>query len=221
MYWMRPLKSLTILALVGAVTGCNTYEPVKYTGLESSGVMRADSENVSGRVPYSYNSHVNWQRYNSILFDRVSIYRGADQQFGDLSDADKAELAAYMQEQFEEKARASFQIASKRAPGTLRVRLTLTGAKANTPVLGTLSRVDIAGGIYNGVQTVRGKEGSMTGSIIYAVEIFDAATNKLLKAYVSKQYPSPMNIAASVRPLDASKNGIEKGAEEFAANLRS
>lgn len=102
----------------------------------------------------------------------------------------------------------------------MRIRLTLTGAKKNTPVLGTLSRVDIAGGLYNGVQAVRGREGSMTGSVIYAVELYDAASNKLLAAYVTKQYPNALNIASSVRPLDAAKAGIEKGAESFADQLR-
>ena len=45
------------------------------------------------------------------------------------------------------KAKSRFVLAGKPGPNTLRVRLTLTGAKANTPVLGTLSRFDIAGGV--------------------------------------------------------------------------
>src|SRR5882762_7501931 len=97
------------------------------------------------------------------------------------------------------------------APTTLRLRLTLTGASTNTPVLGPLSRFDIAGGLYNSVQAVRGGEGTFTGSVIYAVEIYDAPTNRLLSAYVTKQYPGSLNIMASFGSLSAAETGIDKG----------
>lgn len=100
------------------------------------------------------------------------------------------------------------------------MKLTLTGADTTTPVLGTLSRFDIAGGIYNGVQTVRGREGTFTGFVTYSVEIYDAASNRLLNAYVTKQYPSPWNIGASVGSLSAAKTGIDKGADALIAQLK-
>ncbi|HKX41855.1 MAG TPA: DUF3313 family protein, partial [Burkholderiaceae bacterium] len=58
-----------------------------------------------------------------------------------------------------------------------------------------------------------------TGSVTYAVEVFDATSNALLEAYITKQYPSPMNIGASLGTLDASMTGIRKGAEELVAQL--
>ncbi|MEH2469936.1 hypothetical protein V1281_000817 [Nitrobacteraceae bacterium AZCC 2161] len=60
----------------------------------------------------------------------------------------------------------------------------------------------------------------MTGSVIYAVEIFDAATSRLLSAFVSKQYPNPYNIKASVGPLAAAEVGIDKGADALMAHMR-
>jgi hypothetical protein len=111
-------------------------------------------------------------------------------------------------------------LTNARGPNTLRVRLTLTGAVANTPVLGTLSRFDMAGAVYNGVQTARDGEGTLTGSVIYAVEVFDAANSRLLSAFVTKQYPSPYNIKASVGSLAAAEAGIDKGSEALVAQLR-
>ena len=87
-------------------------------------------------------------------------------------------------------------------------------------MLGTLSRFDMAGAVYNGVQTARDGEGSLTGSAIYAVEIFDAATSKLLSAFVTKQYPSPYDIKASVGPLAAAEIGIDKGADALVAQFK-
>ena len=60
----------------------------------------------------------------------------------------------------------------------------------------------------------------MTGSVIYAVEIFDAANGRLLSAFVSKQYPSPYNIQASVGALSAAEAGIDAGADALLAQLR-
>ena len=148
------------------------------------------------------------------------IYRGPDQQFGDISEEDKASLASYMQSQFAEKLRSRFMLVSNAGPYTLRMRLTLTGAETSAPVLSTLSRFDIAGAVYNGVQTVRGGAGMMTGSVSYAVEISDAATSRLLSAFVTKQYPGPYNLGATMGSLAASQVGIDKGADALMAQLK-
>jgi hypothetical protein len=75
-------------------------------------------------------------------------------------------------------------------------------------------------GLYNGVQAVRGREGTFTGSVMYAVEIYDAPTNRLLSAFVAKQYPGAFNIGASIGSLAAAKAGIDKGAGALAEDLK-
>ena len=213
-------RRLTVLALCAALTGCTSVTPVAYSEVASSSYLAPNPSDPSGRIPYRYSTTVEWRSYNKVFIEPVVIYRGPDQQFGDMSEADKASLASYMQTQFAEKLSHRFTLVNHRAPNALRVRLTLTGAAINMPVLGTLSRFDVAGMVYNGVQTARDGEGSLTGSVIYAVEIFDAATSRLLGAFVTKQYPSPYNIKASVGPLAAAEDGIDKGADALIAQLR-
>lgn len=220
---MRPLTDadrLAVLALCAILAGCANMAPVAYSEVASSSLLAPNPSDTTGRIPYRYATEVDWRAYNKVIIEPVVIYRGPDQQFGDISEQDKASLASYMQTRFAEKLRNRFALTSHRAPNTLRVRLTLTGAVANTPVLGTLSRFDLAGAVYNGVQAARDGEGTMTGSVMYAVEIFDAATSRLLGAFVSKQYPNPYNIKASVGQLAAAEAGIDKGAEALAAQLR-
>ncbi|CAM3719566.1 conserved hypothetical protein [Agrobacterium tumefaciens str. B6] len=126
-----------------------------------------------------------------------------------------------MQSQFTQKLRTRFSVVNSSAPGTLRIHLTLTGAKTTTPpVLGPFSHLDVGGGVYNAVQAARDKEGSMTGSVAYAVEIYDATSNTLLSAYVTKQYPSAMNVGASFGALKASQVAIDRGANALLAQLR-
>lgn len=209
---------LTAAALL--LAACGSAEPVAYTDIASSPNLLPNIDDTSGRMPYRYATTVDWRTYSRVIVDPVAIYRGRDNQFGDMSESDRAALAGYMQAQFTEKLRRRFQLAVDPAPNTLRVRLTLTGAATTTSVLGPLSRFVPAGGVYNGVQSVRGGEGTFTGSVVYAVELYDASTNRLLGAYVSKQYPNSLNIGASFGALAAAKTGLEKGADALVAQLR-
>nr|WP_049768209.1 DUF3313 domain-containing protein [Methylocella silvestris] len=211
---------LAILALTVALFGCASVEPALYSDVASSPQLTANRSDASGRVPYRYSAGADWRAYNKIIIEPVVLYRGRDHQFGDMSEKDKESLANYMQTRFTEKLGSRFALAGARAPNTLRIRLTLTGAATSTPVLATLSRFDVAGAVYNGVQTARGGEGLMTGSVMYAVEIFDASTSRLLSAYVSKQYPSPYDVMASMGSLAAAEAGIDKGADDLIAQLR-
>ncbi|MBR0932485.1 DUF3313 domain-containing protein [Bradyrhizobium jicamae] len=214
------MRGLGLLALGSLMAGCASVAPVAYSDVASSSYMAPDPSDTTGRVPFRYNTQVDWRSYTRAILDPVVIYRGRDHQFGDMSDSDKAELAAHMQTSFRTKLAGRFTMVDSRGPNTIRVRLTLTGAVTNTPVLGTLSRFDMAGAVYNGVQAARGGEGTMTGSVIYAVEIFDASTGRLLSAYVTKQYPDAYDIRASIGPLAASFAGIDKGAESLATQFR-
>ncbi len=209
----------TTLPACLALAGCASPRPVPYTGIVSSSKLRLNSEDRSGRTPYSYSTPVDWLRYRNIIIEPVAIYSGPDNQFGKIPDKGRKQLADYMQEQFTEKLGTVFNLVQKPEHDTLRLQLTLTGASATKAVIGTFSRFDLVGGPYNAVQSVRGREGTMTGSVIYAVEIFDASDGRLLRAFVTKQYPSPMNIKASFGPLRASMTGIRKGAEELAGQL--
>lgn len=220
MYKSIETRRLLLATLCVGLVGCAGAEPVAYSGIASVSHLTPNRQDDARRVPFRYSTQVDWRTYNRAIIDPVTVYRGADHQFGDMSERDKADLAAYMQTEFTEKLKARFLLASEPAPNTLRVKLTLTGATESTPVLGTLSRVDIAGGLYNGVQTVRGGEGTLTGSVFYAAEIYDASTDRLLGAYVTKQYPSPMNIGATFGTLDAAKAGLDKGADALVAQMK-
>ncbi|MGH8779685.1 DUF3313 domain-containing protein [Paraburkholderia sp.] len=202
-----------------ALAGCAGVQPVAYSGIDSSSYLKTNTHDTSGRIPYRYSTQVDWRSYTKVIVDPVTVYRGADGQFGDLRDTDKTALADYMKRTFVDKLGKRFVVSSEASPNTMRVKLTLTGAETTTPFLGPVSRFDIAGGLYNGVQAIRGGKGSFTGSITYAVEVFDASTGRLLDAYVTKQYPNAMNIGAAFGSLGAAKTGIDKGADAFLAGL--
>jgi hypothetical protein len=216
------LKTSTAATLAAclALAACSSTQPIPYAGIPSSSQLRPSQNDDSGRIPFEYKTQVDWRRYSAIVLDPVAIYRGSDAQFDDVSEDDKAFLIRNMRDQFTEKLNARFRGAPGSNANALRIKLTLTGAKTNTAVLSTFSRFDLMGGPYNAVQAVRGREGAMTGSVSFAVEIYDASTNELLGAYVAKQYPNAWNLKAGIGARSASIVGIEKGADQLVAYLQ-
>lgn len=217
---MKSLALRTGVLCVVVLAGCSSVQPTAYSGLASSSELHRDAADKTGRIPYRYSTPTDWKQYTKVIIDPATIYQGADNQFGDMSPADRTALADYATNTFSTKLRTRFAQTQLPGPNTLRVKLTITGATKTTAVLGPASRFDIAGNVYNVVQTARGREGAFTGSIMFAVEIYDASTNQLLNAYVSKQYPNPYNVKASFGALSASKVGIDKGADVLLAQLK-
>ncbi|HSI51341.1 MAG TPA: DUF3313 domain-containing protein [Ideonella sp.] len=216
----KPWFSGAALALCVGLTACAGTQPVPYAGITSSDRLHQNTLDETGRIPLAYRSGVALRRYGSVSLDPVLIYRGADNQFEDIAESDKRELAAYMQRQFSDRLDGYARHASGAAGKALRIQVTLTGAKSSTAVLSTLSRFDLVGGPYNAVQAARGKEGAFTGSVTYAVEVFDADTQVLLAAYVSKQYPGAWDLKAGIGALNAAKAGIRSGADELVSYLQ-
>lgn len=219
-FHLPKMALLAVSIALAGLAGCSSTAPVRYTGLASSPQMRPTQGDTADHTPYSFSTPVDWLQYTNVILSPVALYTGADQQFEDISENDKIVLAEYMQAQLKQKLRARFHLVSTPMPGTLRITVILTGAKTTTRGLSTFTRFDLGGGPYNIVQSIRGKEGTFTGNISYAVEIVDASTNALLAAYVTKQYPNALNISASLGLLDASKTGIDKGVEELALKFR-
>lgn len=220
MKMLRQIGGLAVIGVTLLLAGCAGNEPVRYSGIDSASKLTANTDDNADRMPYRYSPLVDWRKYDSIIIDPVRIYQGNDGQFDDMAQADRQRLAAHMQQEFSKALSARFKELKEPAANTLRLKLTLTGADTTPQVIGTFTKFDLAGGPYNIVQSVRGGRGLMSGSVDYAVEIYDANSHELLKAYVARQYPNAMNISASIGSLSAAEVGIEKGAEELAEALR-
>jgi hypothetical protein len=213
------LKS-SICVVVLMLSACAGVQPVAYSNLTSSPQLTQNRDGDASQTPFRYAAPVIWSRYSHVIVDPVVVYQGSDNQFGDLSDEDKTALADYMTKTFSQTLSSRFDLATQPSPAALRVKLTLTGAEKTTAVIGQVMHFDIAGNLYNGVQAIRGGKGAFSGSVSYAVEVYDSATGRLLRAYVTQQYPNAMNLPAAFGPLSAARTGIDKGAAALVAQLR-
>jgi hypothetical protein len=213
---------ISVFLCAELLVGCATAPAVnRYHDLASAPRLAPNRNDNDGHLPYRYDAvTTNWSSFTRVILDPVAIYAGADGQFGGVPEADKTALADYMQAQFTEVLSAHYSLADLPGPDTLRIHVTLTGIQTSTPGVSTLWKVAPVGLLTNSVQSARDKPAAFSGSVSYAVEVYDSSSNMLLRAYIARQYPFAEDVAASVRPLDASRAGIRKGAQALIAQLQ-
>ncbi len=201
---MANLKFGTIALLAAPVllAACSGTAPVAYTGIDSAALLQRDSRG-DNHVKFAYAApDVDLAHYTRMIVDPVAIYNGPDQQFGSLSIADRMSVASYMRDEFASAAGKRFKPADAASADTLR-----------------LTKLAPAPTLLNLIQTSRGKEGTFAGSVSFEVQAYNSTTNRLLEAYVSKQYPFAENIATSVGALTATRAGVRNGADALVPEL--
>src|SRR3954453_15544083 len=75
----------------------------------------------------------------------------------------------------------------------------------NDSGLATATRVTPLGFATSALKSALGKSGSFTGSILYAVEVYDARTGELLLAAVRRRTPNPLDAPATLSPTNTCK----------------
>ena len=82
--------------------------------------------------------------------------------------------------------------------------------------IATATRVTPFGFATSAVKSALGKSGSFTGSVLYAVELYDAQTRELLLAAVRRRTPDPLDVPATLSTTDT----IKSVARDFANSAR-
>lgn len=207
------------LALVPSLlilSGCaNSPAPNRYQDLASAPYLAPATE-AGGRTPFAYGGAQALRAYRAVHLLPVRIYGGADQQFGTLTGAERAQLATAAERAFRAALARHGILAAGPGPEAVDLAITLTGAQASVPVVATASRLTPVGFAMSGLTAATGGEGRFSGVVIYAVEFRAPASRQILWAYVTKQYPNALDIAATLDPLDAARAGLKAGAEELA-----
>lgn len=216
-----PTRNLAVtIVTAAALSGCASSQPHRYQGVPSSAQMSTNLSAKSWKAPFAYTGDLRkLAKHSSVVLEPIEIYRGPDHQFDRLSDEQIQELSFYVEKAFRGALAKQGVVAVHPSPASLRLRVVLTGASLSVPVLGTLSKVTPVGFALNGVKALAGKEGRFVGSVTYVTEFRDGTSGELLSAYISKQFPSAIDVATSVKPLDAAKTGIRQGADILASDL--
>lgn len=215
-----PPRSIIALCLLISCASCAT-KPELYQELSSSGQLRQSGKQADKKV--YFNTSLDPGRlkaFTSVIVEPARIYRGRDNQFRSLSEQSKIELARHADLHFSRELASKQLLVGTPETASLRMRVTITGAEGSVPVLSTATKLTPVGFAMSGLRSVSDREGSFAGAVIYAIELFDARNGTLIYAFVTRQYPNALNIPATIRPLDAAKAGLERGAATTATALK-
>lgn len=209
------MSRLITLALLGSLAAAPAFGQTKDhapSALGSSAHLRHDK----GESWTYLKPHLDLSRYQSVLVEPTVLYSGPDAQFNDIKLADRQKYVAILTDALRSELARSIRTAARAGPDALRVRVTLLGAEKTIGGVATVSHVMPIGLLTNAVKSAVGKKGSMTGSVLLAVEITDSTTGELLAAAVRREAPDALDIPATVSTSDT----VEAAANGFAKHLR-
>jgi len=210
---LRQLLLVTsgLLIAVPAAAQTRDHAPV---GLQSARRMAQDKP---GSESWTYAQPVTvFQKYRTLIVDPTAVYNGADAQFEGIEYADRSRFAAIITNELRAELAKSFPAPARPQADTMRLRVTLLGAEKTVGGVATASRVGAIGLATSALKSALGKKGSFTGSLLYAVELYDARTNELLLAAVRRRTPDPLDIPATLSTTET----VKAVAREFADGAR-
>jgi uncharacterized protein DUF3313 len=144
-------------------------------------------------------------KYRSIMLEPTVVYGGADAQFDNISPADRQKYAAIVTDELRAELGKALPLVERAGPDTARLRVTLLGVDGTKGGLATATRVMPVGLAISALKSLAGKPGSLTGSMLFAVEFLDSRSGELEIAEVRRRTPDALDIAATLSTQDTVK----------------
>lgn len=205
------LGAVLVVGASPAIAQTKDHAPV---ALKSSSKMAQDK---SGSESWTYaQPRQVFGKYRTLIVDNTAVYNGPDAQFDGIDAADRAKFAGIVTDQLRSELSKSFPNPARVQPDTLRLKVTLLGAEKTKGGLATATRVTPMGFGISALKSAVGKGGSFTGSVLFAVELYDARTNELLLAAVRRRHPDPLDVPATL----GTEETVKAVAREFADGAR-
>jgi len=150
-----------------------------------------------GELAYVYrNPKARWTDYDKVLLEPVALWRSGKNALEPIPEQDLLRLIAHFERAVRSRLGAGFAVVTTPGPGTLRIRLAVTEARASDPIVDVLTATpeddaNLAGGT--------GAIGTELQKFIEAAaiegEIRDASTNELLAEGIDRRRGAPQHIA--------------------------
>jgi len=158
--------------------------------------------------------------YKAIMVETADIYRGADAEFGDASEADKAKLAQELSAEFKNAlAKHNYPLTGQADQGVVRLHLILAGLKESKPVAATALRLTPLGLGLSAASTAVGHSSALVGSVTVSGELIDTQSGEALAGFVATESPIALDLTSGLGRFRAAELGIERGSEDFAGAL--
>ncbi len=206
--------ALAVIALFIAVPAAAQTKDNAPVALQSAGKMAQDRP---GTESWTYaQPRPRFASYRTVIVEPTAVYQGPDAQFDGIELGDRAKYAEIITQELRSEIAKSFPAPARAQADTLRLRVTIIGANKTKGGIATATRVTPLGFASSALKSAMGKTGSFTGSLLYAVELYDARTNELLLAAVRRRTPDPLDVPATLSTTET----VKAIAREFADGAR-
>jgi hypothetical protein len=205
------------LPAVALLTAAPVYAQARDHAPVSLPSARQMTQDKAGTESWTYAQPTSrFLRYRTVIVDPTTVYQGADAQFEGIEPADRAKYAQIITDELRSEIAKTFPVPPKAQADTLRLHVTILGAEKTKGGIATATRVTPLGFATSALKSALGKSGTFTGSVLYAVELYDAKTNELLLAAVRRRTPDPLDVPATLSTTDT----IKAVARDFANSAR-
>jgi hypothetical protein len=175
------------------------------------------TQDKAGKENWTYiNPDAELTKYRAVTIEPGVVYNGPDAQFDGVSDSDRAKYAAIMTAALRSEIAKSFPASAGARANTIRVHFDLIGIQNTVGGVATATRVTPIGFGLSALKSITGRQGTLTGSVLFSVQAYDAKTGKLLFAAVRRRTPDPLDIPATLSTTDT----VKAVARDFAATAR-
>lgn len=206
--------TLPAIALVAAVPAQAQTKDHAPTALPSAALMtqdKAGSENWTYAQPREV-----FAKYRTLIVDPATVYQGPDAQFDGIDPADRYKAASVITDALRQELVKTFPSPATPQADTMRLKVSILGATKTKGGIATATRVTPMGFGLSALKSALGKPGTFTGSVLFAVELYDARTNQLLLAAVRRRTPDPLDVPATI----SQEETVKAIAREFADGAR-
>lgn len=205
------LAAVLILAAEPALAQTKDHAPVALKSSTKLTQDKAASENWTYFKP-----GLDLGKYRSVVVEPTAVYDGPDAQFDGITSTDRTKFAEILTTALGKELAGPFPAPAKAGPDTLRLRLTILGAKKTVGGVATATRATTFGLATSALKSALGKPGTLTGSVLLAVEAFDGGTGELVAAGIRRRSPDALDIPATLSTTAT----VKAVARDFAENIR-
>lgn len=174
----RTLLFFTCLALGACMSTKQGKAPDSSGFLPDYSLLHPGSEGQAEKVYIK--PDVDWARYNKVLLDPVTLWRGKDSRFKGVSATDAQKMADYFYQLIYTSLEKDFKMVKSPEPGTLRISVALVKLKEADVTMETISTVVPQARLLTSLSDAASGSPSFVGSASVEAKIVDAASGVLL-----------------------------------------
>jgi hypothetical protein len=141
-----------------------------------------------GDLPLVYrNASAHWTSYDKVLIEPITLWRSGRDSLAPIPEQDLLRLVVHFERAVRSRLGAGFRLVTEPAPGTLRLRLAITEARASDPVVDVLTATPEDEEAIGGTGPIGTELAAFIDAAAIEGEIRDAVTGELLAQGIDRR----------------------------------